>query len=275
MPRIEYHIYEAGHCTHPECATRRGASLAPIAYPALAFLLHHPQQGRVLFDTGYSEHFLDATRHFPERLYRAVTPVHLGAEEPLRVQLQRDGVTPGDIGHVVLSHLHGDHLGGLRDFPNAALICSRVAWEDMCARSRLRSLKRGLLPQLLPDNFLDRVSWIEDAPLCDLPTALADFGAGHDLFGDGSLLAVSLPGHAAGHYGLLFDDPQDTPIFLVADAAWSSQAIREGVPPPALVTAWLGDTQVYRETLQRLHELGNATPSIRILPSHCNDWRLP
>jgi glyoxylase-like metal-dependent hydrolase (beta-lactamase superfamily II) len=275
MPRIEYHIYEAGHCTHPECATRRGASLAPIAYPALAFLLHHPQQGRVLFDTGYSEHFLDATRHFPERLYRAVTPVHLGAEEPLRVQLQRDGVTPGDIGHVVLSHLHGDHLGGLRDFPNAALICSRVAWEDMCARSRLGSLKRGLLPRLLPDNFLDRVSWIEDAPLCDLPTALADFGAGHDLFGDGSLLAVSLPGHAAGHYGLLFDDPQDTPIFLVADAAWSSQAIREGVPPPALVTAWLGDTQVYRETLQRLHELGNATPSIRILPSHCNDWRLP
>ena len=275
MPRIEYHIYEAGHCTHPECATRRGASLAPIAYPALAFLLHHPQQGRVLFDTGYSEHFLDATRHFPERLYRAVAPVHLGAEEPLRVQLQRDGVTPSDIGHVVLSHLHGDHLGGLRDFPNAALICSRVAWEDMCARSRLGSLKRGLLPRLLPDDFLDRVSWIEDAPLCDLPTALADFGAGHDLFGDGSLLAVSLPGHAAGHYGLLFDDPEDTPIFLVADAAWSSQAIREGVPPPALVTAWLGDTQVYRETLQRLHNLGNATPSIRILPSHCNDWRLP
>ena len=275
MPRIEYHIYEAGHCTHPECATRRGASLAPIAYPALAFLLHHPQQGRVLFDTGYSEHFLDATRHFPERLYRAVTPVHLGAEEPLRVQLQRDGVTPGDIGHVVLSHMHGDHLGGLRDFPGAALICSREAWEDMRTRSRLGSLKRGLLPRLLPDDFLDRVSWIEDAPLRDLPAALADFGAGHDLFGDGSLLAVSLPGHAAGHYGLLFDDPEDTPIFLVADAAWSSQAIREGVPPPALVTAWLGDTQVYRETLQRLHKLGNATPSIRILPSHCNDWRLP
>lgn len=275
MSGIEYRIYEAGHCTHPECATRRGASFASIAYPALAFLLRHPQQGRLLFDTGYSEHFLDATRHFPERLYRTVTPVHLAADEPLRVQLQRDGVSPGEVAYVMLSHLHGDHLGGLRDFPAAALICSRAAWEDMHARSRLGSLRRGLLPQLLPDDFLDRVRWIEDAPLRDLPAALVDFGAGHDLFGDGSLLAVSLPGHAAGHYGLLFDDSQGAPVFLVADAAWSSQAIREGVPPPALVTAWLGDTQVYGDTLQRLHELAKAAPSIRILPSHCHEWRLP
>lgn len=272
MTRIECRIYEAGHCTHPECATRRGAPFASIAYPALAFLLRHPQQGRILFDTGYSEHFLDATQHLPERLYRTVTPVHLRADESLRAQLRRDGLASGDIGHVVLSHLHGDHIGGVRDFPDAALICSRMAWEDMRARSRLGSLKRGLLPRLLPDDFLDRVSWIEDAPLHDLPAALAGFGAGHDLFGDGSLLAVSLPGHAAGHYGLLFDDPQGTTTFLVADAAWSSQAIREGVAPPALVTAWLGDTQIYRDTLQRLHELASAAPSIRILPSHCSEW---
>jgi glyoxylase-like metal-dependent hydrolase (beta-lactamase superfamily II) len=269
---IEYSIYEAGHCTHPECATRRGASFASISYPALAFMLRHPEQGRLLFDTGYSEHFLDATRHFPERLYRAVTPVHLAADEPLRSQLQRDGVAPGDIAYIMLSHLHGDHIGGLRDFPAAALICSRVAWDDMRTRSRLGALKRGLLPQLLPDDFLDRVSWIEDAPLRDLPVALADFGRGHDLFGDGSLVAISLPGHAAGHYGLLFVDPQNTPIFLVADAVWSSQAIREGVPPPAVVTALLGNTQIYRDTLRRLHELADATPSIRILPSHCSEW---
>jgi glyoxylase-like metal-dependent hydrolase (beta-lactamase superfamily II) len=271
--KIDYRIYEAGHCTHPGCATRRGAPLASLAYPALAFLLGHPQRGKLLFDTGYSEHFLAATRHFPERLYRAVTPVQLDTDEALCAQLQRDGIASGDINHIVLSHLHGDHIGGLRDFPTAALICSRIAWEDMHARTRLGSLKRGLLPQLLPEDFLDRVNWIEDAPLRDLPAALAGFGRGHDLFDDGSLLAISLPGHAAGHYGLLFVDPQNTPIFLIADAAWSSQAIRDGVPPPALVTAWLGNTQTYRDTLQRLHDLADAMPSMRILPSHCNEWR--
>lgn len=273
MTGIEWRIYEAGHCTHPECATRRGAPLASIRYPALAFLLRHPTQGNILFDTGYSEHFVNATRHLPERLYRSVTPVHLGSDESLRDQLQRDGLAPGDISRVVISHLHGDHVGGLHDFPRARFSCSRAAWEDMTGRSRLGSLKRGLLPRLLPEDFLQRVSWIEDAPPYALPDALADFGAGHDLLGDGSLLAVALPGHAAGHYGLLFDDLQATPTFLVADAAWSSQAIREDVPPPALVTAWLGDTKAYRATLQRLHELGKAAPSIRMLPSHCNEWR--
>lgn len=273
MTTIECRIYEAGHCRHPECATRRGAPFSPIAYPALAFLLRHPQRGAILFDTGYSEHFLEATRRLPERLYRMVTPMHLRAGESLQAQLQRDGLAPSEIGHVVLSHLHGDHIGGARDFPGAALICSRAAWEDMRARTRLGSLKRGLLPRLLPDDFLDRVSWIEDAPLRDLPTALAGFGSGHDLLGDGSLLAVALPGHAAGHYGLLFDDPQGVTTFLVADAAWSSQAIREGVPPPSLVTAWLGDTVACRDTLQRLHELSSHAPSVRILPSHCSEWR--
>lgn len=273
MPGIEWRAYEAGHCTHPECATRQGAPFASIRYPAHAFALRHPQQGWIVFDTGYSEHFMDATRHLPERLYRAVTPVHLAADESLCAQLGRDGVAAGDIGRVVISHLHGDHVGGLHDFPGAALSCSRAAWEDMRARSRLGSLKHGLLPRLLPDDFLDRVHWIEDAPRRQLPPALADFGTGHDLLGDGSLLAIALPGHAAGHYGLLFDDPHGTSTFLVADAAWSSQAIREGVPPPALVTAWLGDTQAYRDTLQRLHQLNKAAPAIRLLPSHCSEWR--
>ncbi|MBB6241816.1 MBL fold metallo-hydrolase [Rhodanobacter sp. MP1X3] len=272
MSNIEWHIYEAGYCTHAECATRRGAPLAVARFPALTFFLDHPQWGNILFDTGYSEHFLHATRHLPERLYRTVTPVQLQDSGSLRSQLTCAGLSPLDIKHIVLSHFHGDHVGGLLDFPEAALICSRAAWEDLCSRTRLGSLRVGLLPKLLPDDFLERVSWIEDAPLRDLPPELIEFGRGHDLFGDASMLAVSLPGHAAGHYGLLFEDAKGKSIFLVADAAWSSQAIREGVPPPSLVTGWLGDTRVYRDTLQRLHRLAVNAPEIRILPSHCNEW---
>lgn len=273
MSGFEWRIYEAGHCTHPECATRRGAPRSSIRYPALAFLLQHPQHGRILFDTGYSEHFLAATQHLPERLYRTVTPVHLSTDEPLRRQLVRDGIAADSIDRVVISHLHGDHIGGLRDFPRAALSCSRAAWDDLHSRGRLGSLKRGLLPRLLPDDFLDRVSWIEDAPRHPLPAAMADFDGGHELLGDGGLLAVSLPGHAVGQYGLLFTTATGVTTFLVADAAWSSQAIREGVPPPRLVTALLGDTRTYRDTLQRLHVLARTAPEIRMQPSHCNEWR--
>jgi glyoxylase-like metal-dependent hydrolase (beta-lactamase superfamily II) len=273
VPRIEWRTYEAGYCSHPECTTRRGGPIAAARFPALTFFLHHPRWGNILFDTGYSEHFLHATKHLPERLYRTVTPVQLEDGGTLCSQLSCAGVSAEDISHIVLSHFHGDHIGGLLDFPGAAIICSRTAWEDLCSRNRLGSLRRGLLPKLLPNDFLERVSWIEDAPLHDLPPEFAEFGRGHDIFGDESVLAVSLPGHAAGHYGLLFEDKEKNSIFLIADAAWSSQAIREGVPPPSLVTGWLGDTWAYRDTLQRLHRLAINAPAIRLLPSHCNEWR--
>ena len=273
MLNLEWRIYQAGYCMHSECATRRGGRLAAAKFPALTFYLQHPGHGKILFDTGYSEHFLHATARLPERLYRTVTPVQLQTSDSLRAQLHDAGVISDDIAHVVLSHFHGDHIGGLLDFPRAAIICSRAAWEDLHSRSRLGSLRRGLLPKLLPDDFLARVSWIEDAPLQKLPCEFAEFEHGYDLLGDGSMLAVFLPGHAEGHYGLLFKDKEGQYIFLIADAAWSLRAIREGVPPPSVVTGLLGDTRVYRDTLQRLHRLALNAPAVRILPSHCNEWR--
>lgn len=273
MQPIEWRIYEAGYCMHPECATRQGAPFKPARYPALAFLLRHPRQGWILFDTGYAQHFLDATQHFPERLYRAVTPVHLEARQTLSEQLQRDGIAPTDIAAIVLSHFHGDHVAGVGDFPRARLICAREAWDDMQARGRIDALRHGLLPRLLPGDFLERVEWIEDKAAHDLPASFAEFGIARDLLGDGSLIAVALPGHARGHYGVLFDAIDGQRIFLVADAAWSSDAIHADTPPPALITGLLGDTRAYRRTLSRLHALAKAEPGLRLLPSHCDQWR--
>ena len=55
MTTLEWRLYEAGYCTHPELATRRGASAKACQFPALVALLRHPVEGLVLFDTGYSE----------------------------------------------------------------------------------------------------------------------------------------------------------------------------------------------------------------------------
>lgn len=273
MLTIEWRTYEAGHCRHPECSTRRGGAWKSTAFPALAFLLRHPTRGLVLFDTGYSSHVFAATRRLPERLYRIAVPPHLDAGESLRSQLARDGIDQREIAFVVLSHLHADHIGGLRDFPHATPLCSRIAWDDLCSRGRLSALRHGLLPGLLPENFAQRVHWTEELPRVGLSRALAEFGAGHDIFGDGSLLAIPLPGHAAGQFGLFFRSPDDREIFLVADAVWSSQTLRDGVPPPRLVTAWLGDTRSYLSTLARLQRLQGAGDGLLMVPSHCAEQR--
>lgn len=272
MPALEWHLYEAGYCTHPERATYRGGSLRTREFPALVSMLRHPEQGIVLFDTGYSRHFFRATSAFPECLYRVVTPVHLDAAEAVATQLERDGIAASAVAWVVISHFHGDHVGGLADFPQARLACSRDAWQDMQGRSRVGALSKGLLPGLLDAQTQARLHWFEDRPAVALDGPLARFGHGYDLFGDRSLLLIPLPGHAAGHFGLWFEH-RDGPVFLIADASWSSQAVRDATPPPAWVTGWLGDTRAYRHTLAQLNALHREAPLVRIVPSHCQEWR--
>ena len=41
----------------------------------------------------------------------------------------------------------------------------------------------------------------------------------------------------------------------------------------ALVTRLLGEHRVYRDTLARLHALRQADPALRMVPSHCRQWR--
>jgi glyoxylase-like metal-dependent hydrolase (beta-lactamase superfamily II) len=271
MQPLEWRLYEAGYCSHPELATRRGGSLQPCQFPALVALLRHPRHGWILFDTGYSEHFIAATGALPERLYRMVTPVHLHPGDSLAAQLRADGIAAGDIGWIVLSHLHGDHVGGLADFPQARVLVAGEALEDLAGRGRIGNLRIGQLPALLAPAAA-RIERMESRPVLELPAPFQEFGPARDLFGDGSLLAVPLAGHAAGHHGLLFEDA-DGPVLLVADASWSSQSIIDNTPPPTLVTAWLGDTAQYRQTLARLHRLHLAAPQVRLVPAHCNRWR--
>ena len=59
--------------------------------------------------------------------------------------------------------------------------------------------------------------------------------------------------------------------FLIADAAWSSGAVRDNVPPPRLTTALLGETGPWRDTLTALHRLWDRNPELLVTPSHCGE----
>jgi glyoxylase-like metal-dependent hydrolase (beta-lactamase superfamily II) len=114
-----------------------------------------------------------------------------------------------------------------------------------------------------------RAQFFEDAPEVTLPTAFAPFATGRDILGDGSLLAVELPGHCVGHWGLAFRTLDDRPVLLAGDAAWSSAAIERCVPPPRLTTSLLGETHAYRATLAALNRAHLSNSDLAILPSHC------
>lgn len=268
---LDWHLIEAGHCLHPEASTIRGGAWSSCEFPAWVALLRHPSRGWILFDTGYGESFLRATRSFPQSLYRSVTPLRFDRQQAVVAQLHQRGILATDVSHVVLSHLHGDHVGGVPDFPKARIWCSHEAWQDMQRRSALSALAKGLLPELMASSAA-RIEYLEATPVHRLDPALAPFAKGHDVLGDGSVLAVSLPGHAAGHHGICFLS-QGQWVFLVADAAWSMRAIADNIPPPAWATALLGDTRQYRATLADLHALALRRTNVKLVPSHCRTLR--
>jgi len=269
MTQCRFHVLKAGLCHHPAAMARQGASLCPTEFPALAGLIVHPNEGAILFDTGYDPAFFAATAPMPERLYRWATPVTLREGEAAADQLRRFGLGPNDVRAVVISHFHGDHIAGLHAFPNARLFCAKDGAAELTRHGRFGRVRRGLLAALAPPAWRDRAHFFEDLPRRALSADLQPFETGADLFGDGSLLAVPLPGHCAGHWGLAIIDESGRRTFLVGDAAWSSGAIRDNAPPPRLTTALLGHTQTYRRTLRDLHQLHTRNSDILIAPSHC------
>jgi glyoxylase-like metal-dependent hydrolase (beta-lactamase superfamily II) len=240
----------------------QGTGWRTIRCHAPAFLLRHPVHGALLFDTGYAPRILDAFQRWPARAYALATPTTLGA--PVVQQLPAHGVSASDVHTIIVSHLHADHVAGLRDFPHTALVLDRAALALAGACTGVDAVRRGIIPALLPTDLVARAqpvdAWHGDA--------LPGLGATHDLFGDGSVRLVRLPGHARGQIGALVTSHRGR-VLLCADGAWSSLAYRTGRMPHPM--AWLlqDDLRALRATLQALRVFAEAAPDVTVLPTHC------
>src|SRR4051812_21419017 len=264
MITIECHILDTGYCDAWEHHVISGARRRRLDCHALVALLRHPRHGWLLWDTGYAPRLLDVMRRLPFALYRRATPLHLRPELAVAAQLGRWGLRPSDISRVVISHFHADHIAGLRDFPQAKLIASRAAYEDVATRRGLRALRRGFIPALLPDDFSARATLLPAFSGPPLPA----LGATHDLFGDGSLLLVALPAHARGQMGALVESDRGR-MLLAADGRWLTRAICERQPPARITNLLVDDPRAVRDTIERLYAFSRACPDVGIVPTHC------
>lgn len=271
---IKITFFKAGYCIHPEAILIQGGRWKTSTFPALFALIEHPSYGSILFDTGYSDRFFQETRRFPFRLYALTTPVSLQPEDSAASQLQKQGIDPAAVQQIILSHFHADHIGGLRDFPNARFLCFQSAYEAVKHRHGMGALIAGFLAGLLPADFEQRATWVEDKHLVPLPACYAPFEMGFDLLGDRTLLAVELPGHAIGQLGLLIADacigtgpPQS--YFLIADACWLSRAYQEFIAPHPIANLIFSNKQEYLTTLKKIHQLHQHNQDLKIIPTHC------
>jgi glyoxylase-like metal-dependent hydrolase (beta-lactamase superfamily II) len=158
----------------------------------------------------------------------------------------------------------------LKDFPRANFICSQDAFDDVKNKRNFSALRRGFLPELLPNDFTDKCRFLQHADFTKLPAHYFPFEQGVDVFGDQSMWAVRLEGHAKGQMGL-FVKTKEREVFLVADAAWHSRTLREGILPRQTVRLFISSWREYVATFEKVRMFQAKQPEVMIVPSHCSE----
>ncbi|WP_395539458.1 MBL fold metallo-hydrolase [Neotabrizicola sp. sgz301269] len=204
---------------------RRGAQ-GRLALPVRYGLIDSPL-GPALIDTGYdhalfSDSELGRRRSLPLRAYAGVFAPEILAAGQTGAFLSRQGLRPDDIGLIILTHFHADHIGALHRFPKARIMASGSGLAALLALSPLRRLRHAAFTEFLPPDLPQRLTGFETRPLRASAPALPK---GHDLFGDGRVLAIPLPGHALGHHGIFWPA---TGLLYAADTHW----LHDAPPPP-------------------------------------------
>ncbi|HRE80712.1 MAG TPA: MBL fold metallo-hydrolase [Opitutaceae bacterium] len=263
MPtRVRTNFFANGYCRHL-LRLVDGKTWKVGRFHAVFLAVEHPTHGLALVDTGYSDRFRAASRRWPHCLYRWASP----AVDPLSTSacLRSAGFDPEAVRSVILSHFHADHVGGVRDFPHARFYYHQNALSVFEARSAWGQTRSAFLPELLPQDFKTRSLPLQASYFspCSWSPALS----GYDLFGDGSIVLISLPGHAPGHCGVYLQD-QDGPILYAADAFWHHHELDEAVAPAWLARLFLDDNSAYRSTVSILRDLRGRS-DLRLLACHC------
>lgn len=94
----------------------------------LVCTLVETEQGLVLIDTGPG--LEDYSRpHWMMNLFRVITRVAFDPQEAAIHQVRRLGCRPQDVRHIILTHMHFDHCGGLPDFPWAQVHVHRREYQ--------------------------------------------------------------------------------------------------------------------------------------------------
>lgn len=270
--RTDVTLLRSGSCLHPEFIVLRGGTWGSRAFPNLFALIRSEEHGIILYDTGYSPRFFNAARRFPYSIYPRVTPVSTSQEESAVAQLASLGIGANEVRWIIISHFHADHIAGLIDFPAARFIFIDRAFGAVKDRRGFGALLKGYLPDLLPKDFEGRSDPLRAAHASSLFPKEMFPGRTYDIFGDGSLVGVELPGHSEGQLGVFVPSLEraDSGTFLVADAVWTLDAVDEDRPPHALTRLIMPERSTYLRTIAELRAVQDSLPGVSLVPSHCS-----
>ena len=147
------------------------------------YLVKHAQ-GYLLWELGVG----DAVAKMPEGRPGAI---NWRLRHTLASQIEDIGLKPADIKFIAASHTHGDHIGNVDLFPQSMLLMQKAEYEWPLP---------GGKPRFNPAHPVTRIE------------------GDHDVFGDGSAILLTTPGHTPGHQSFLLRLKNTGPILFTGDA---------------------------------------------------------
>jgi glyoxylase-like metal-dependent hydrolase (beta-lactamase superfamily II) len=109
-------------------------------------------------------------------------------------------VTPDQVKWVGISHFHGDHTGQLAPFTGATLLIGKADWDQITSPTPMQGA-----------NVAGFKGWIDEKRKVEALTG------DKDVFGDGSVVVLRMPGHTPGHSSLLVRLKEMGPVLLTGD----------------------------------------------------------
>lgn len=267
---VKLEVFNTGDARSFERVVLNNGKFKQIKFPAPAFLIQHPDEGLIVYDTGYSSHFNSkGVRKFPYNLYHLGAPFEFETSNSLVANLEKKELSREDISKIIISHFHADHISGLKDFPFAQISCLKDSYFGVKNLKGFSAVSKAFFPQFLPSDLEERLNFIDEKLLIPLSTDFLPFEYGFDIIDDGSIYGIPLPGHFEGHLGLLFNEEKRGPMFLISDTCWVSEGYKNFTLPSKLTQFVNRDWDSYSKSLKKVHDLYTRNQEILIVPSHC------
>ena len=254
MNSIKIHVLHCGSIDLDEAVPYYTKTLHPAPYtgilrskkhqmtvPVSAYLIEHPK-GLILIDTGWHTEIRNNAKKYLGWLYSISSTAHLEKSKAIHEQLEKLGYKTIDIDYLFLSHLHPDHVSGLKLVSEAKqILTSNLELQD--------TKKYPLLykPFMWEGINLQTFSFIDSE---------------YDLFGDGSIVFVNTPGHTNGMASTLVQN-NGRFVLLCADTAYTKKAL-DGMIIPGMTT----DKKKALTSLRWIKEMGDKPNCVEVLANH-------
>src|SRR5689334_19235301 len=167
------------------------SELKAVDFTAQSYLVVHPK-GTLMWDAGV----------IADSQFTGTGPVKEGistATKPLLPQLQSAGYTPADVMYFAMSHYHSDHTANANAFAGATWIVQKAERDFMFSEK-----PQGIIQ---PPQY---------SALKTAKTKVLD-NEDFDVFGDGTVVIKSAPGHTPGHQVLFVKLQKTGPVLLAGD----------------------------------------------------------